>query len=994
MLGGAHTRAMSDALRALAGLASAEQFGRHVDALQDERERLRQALALPDLAAAQRRALAVACTSDVEIISRAVNWQAEPELRTAARIVQQLGAKTVSERAGRMLDWLSLSAEHRREHWYQWCGEFLTASGDLRSPGGFISKKVTEAHPHLAQVFLAEGERVRDVLDSCRALAMANISSALMTLAAPVLRDYADYKEATGWVDYGDLIARTSDLLRDPGAAWVLYKLDGGLDHLLLDEVQDTAPEQWEIAHALCAEFFAGVGARDAYRTVFAVGDRKQSIYAFQGADVDSFNASRDLLKQRVQATGQVFRETPLDVSFRSTQPVLSVVDAVFSDPVAAAGVVEPGDTLKHHADRADHAGAVELWPLTPLPDVPETEPWAVPDANHSQPTAPQHLADTLADWIAAQTAGDVMLESRGRVLTPGDVLVLVRRRNDFARALVRALKERNVPVAGLDRLMLTEQAAVQDLLALADALLLPQDDLTFAGLLTSPLGGLSDDDLIALAVNRRGYLFETLRERAHENPRWQSAWDFFATLLTRVDYVSPYALFAAALGPLSGRARLYARLGPEAAEPVDELLNAAVSYAQLHPPSLQGFLHWLRRSGAEVKREQEADANQVRVMTVHGAKGLQAPLVIIPDTTAIPPNEGSIIWAEDPQTRAPVPLFSPRKEFRCVAAQRIRDDLSRRRMEEHNRLLYVALTRAEDRAVVCGWQTRRGLPDGCWYNLVARGFDLLATEREPFAAWDGEVRRVSSAQRAAVEVPSGGVQGAQLSPPRWLGRAPEWRSTPPAAEPARPARLAPSRPDGVDLGAVPAAASPLAERIGARDRFLRGSLLHTVLQYLPDLPEAERQNAARRWLDRPGRDLPPGACEEMVAEAMAILHHPQLAPVFGPGSRAEVPLTGVIGTQVVGGLVDRLVVLPDRVLIADFKTNRLAPERVADTPVMYLRQMAAYRAVLRQIFPDRPVSCAVVWTRAARVAMLPDELLDAHVPVAGTQASHAHAAH
>ena len=202
------------------------------------------------------------------------------------------------------------------------------------------------------------------------------------------------------------------------------------------------------------------------------------------------------------------------------------------------------------------------------------------------------------------------------------------------------------MPVAGLDRLMLTEQPAVQDLMALADALLLPQDDLTFACLLTSPLGGLSDDSLADLAIGRNGPLWETLRARAEERPDWQAAWAFFAALLARVDYVSPHALFAEALGPLGGRARLFARLGPEAAEPVDELLNAALAYGRMHPLSLQGFLHWLRRSGAEVKREAEGAGSLVRVMTVHGAKGLQAPLVILPDTTSLPPDEGSILWA------------------------------------------------------------------------------------------------------------------------------------------------------------------------------------------------------------------------------------------------------------------------------------------------------------------------------------------------------------
>ena len=778
MLAQAHTEARQNALRLLAGLASADQFGRHVDALQTDRQRLAAALNLPDLAAAQRRALGIVGSREADIIAAGINWQEERDLREAARIVQQHGAKACAERAGRILDWLGLDSDTRaeKENWAQWCTEFLTGKGEARALSGFVSKAVTDRHPDLARIFLAECERIREIRDSCRALAMAELSAALLVLAVPVLHAYATHKQDSGLVDYDDLIGRTSELMRDPGAAWVLYKLDGGLDHLLLDEVQDTAPAQWQIAHALTAEFFDGAGAReDQHRTVFAVGDRKQSIYSFQGADADEFDRSRDGLERRVLAAGEIFRRTPLDVSFRSTRPVLDLVDAVFADPDAARGVVEQGETLKHHADRTHDAGAVELWPLAPVPDATELQPWEVAEANQNHLSAPQYLADALADWIRAQTAGDVMLESRGRPLHAGDVLVLVRRRNDFARALVRALKTRGVPVAGLDRLVLTEQAPVQDLMALADALLLPQDDLNFACLLTSPLGGLDDTDLMSLAMDRPGPLFESLRARAHEHAHWQRAWDFFTTLLPRVDYVSPYALFSEALGPLGGRARLFARLGPEAAEPVDELLNAALAYARLHPPSLQGFLHWLRRSGAEVKREAEAAGNQVRVMTVHGAKGLQAPLVVIPDTTAIPPDDGAILWAEDPQTRIAVPLFSPRKEFRCIAAQRIRDRLTDRRMEEHNRLLYVALTRAEDRLVVCGWQTRRGLPDHCWYNLVARGFARLGAEKGEFAAWEGKLLRVSSEQgREEAKAEKGanekGEIGEERTPPPLVG--------------------------------------------------------------------------------------------------------------------------------------------------------------------------------------------------------------------------------
>ena len=439
-------------------------------------------------------------------------------------------------------------------------------------------------------------------------------------------------------------------------------------------------------------------------------------------------------------------------------------------------------------------------------------------------------------------------------------MLVLVRRRDEFARALVRALKIRGVPVAGLDRMVLTDQPAVQDLMALADALLLPADDLTFACLLTSPLGGLTDDDLIALAIDRPGSLWDALRDRADERPAWRRAADFFAQLLARVDYVSPYALLAEALGPLGGRARLFARLGPEAAEPVDELLNAALTYAGRHPPSLQGFLHWLRRSGAEVKREAEAAGNLVRIMTVHGAKGLQAPLVILPDTTALPTDDGTIVWAHDAVTGACRAALGAAQGIPLRRVRPLRAAGRQRQMEEHNRLLYVALTRAEDRLLVCGWQNRR-LKDECWYSLVQRGFEAAGAEREPFGPWEGEMLRLRAPQTVAAE------SAAALAPadhagdlPAWIGAGAGVAPAPPPPEPARPTPLAPSRPEGVELGAVPAAESPLADRDAGGNRFRRGQLIHSLLQHLPVLCRKERDGTRRcDSSTSPGRGLPAG---------------------------------------------------------------------------------------------------------------------------------------
>ncbi len=990
MLGRARGTPLEAALGKIAGLVTAEKFGALAAALAEDRERLARALALGDgLAQAQRRALGITAREAAEIRAAAVTWPESQALRDAARRVAEGGSPGCRERALRVLDWLAQEPARRGERWDDWAGQFLTAAGAPRAESHLVGKKLAQDCPDLMPAYLAEAERIVRVQDECRALEMASVSAALVALAGPVIAGYASRKEAGGQVDFEDLIGRTSSLLVDPGAAWVLYKLDGGLDHLLLDEVQDTAPPQWRIAHALTAEFFAGEGreAGAAPRTVFAVGDRKQSIFSFQGADIRTFDEARARLGRRVRDAGERWLDTTLDVSFRSTAPVLALVDRVFADPQAACGVVQPGQTLSHFADRADHAGTVELWPLAPAPAVADSPPWSIPEQNRSRSSAVNLLADTLADWIGEQTAGATLIESRGRPLAPGDVMVLVRRRGDFPRALVRALKLRGVPVAGLDRLILTEQPAVRDLIALAETLLLPEDDLSLACVLTSPLGGLGDDSLMTLAVGRDSRpLWDTLRARRSERPEWDEAAAFITKLLGRVDYASPHGLLAEALGPLGGRARLYARLGPEAAEPIDELLQAAIAYGRNHPPSLQGFLDWLAATGTEVKREPEGAGNAVRIITVHGAKGLQAPLVILPDTTSLPKEDDPLLWAPDPETGVEVPLWAPRKELKCEAAERIREAALARKAEEYNRLLYVALTRAEDRLVVCGWQPGRGdTPEASWYARVQAGFAGLDAAASPFKDW-GERLLYETPQRAAPDQTRPRQESEAALLPAWVGSAPGWRPRAVPAEPSRPEPLAPSRPDGALLGPVPPAASPIAERAVAAARFRRGQVVHALLQHLPAVAPAGREEAARAWLAQPGQALKAGDAETIAREVLAILDHPALAPLFGPGSRAEVPLTGYVDGVVIGGMVDRLAVLPDRVLIADYKTSRDPPASLDRIPVLYLRQMAAYRGVLRGVFPTRPVLCALVWTGPARITLLPDGLLDLHAPGTAAQ--------
>jgi len=974
------------ALTFLAATTDADTFAALVETISADGPRWERFLRLgvEQQGSALRRALGITATSLPDLLTAAAGGiPDETALRAALQTTAAQGSPSVAARATALLAWLEKDIPARTACWAEWHRLFVTAEGLPLALSSLLNKNLLRAAPALAAPIEAAQRHALEIADQRAALALAEATLALLTLAGPMRADYAARKEAGGYLDYHDLISRTLALLDAERVGWVLYKLDGGIDHLLIDEAQDTAPAQWRIARALSAEFFAGAGARGARRTVFAVGDVKQSIYSFQGAAPAELRPARDAWRRAVEAAGATWRDVPLDVSFRAAAPILDLVDAVFADPQAAHGVVEPGERLSHQAARRGAAGRVELWPLLRAPEAPAEAPsWSLPDSNRGQSTARQRLAERLAGWIAATVRGGEVLASRGRAVQAGDVLVLVRRRDAFSAALVRALKAADVRVAGLDRLSLTEPPAVADLLTLCDVLLLPEDELSLAALLTSPLGGLSDDSLMALALERREGLWETLRARAAERAEWQDAADFLQRLRARVDFTTPFALLTEALGRLGGRARLYARLGPEAAEPVDELLAAARSYGETHPPSLQGFVQWVRSSGAEIKREAEAAGNAVRVMTVHGAKGLQAPLVILPDTTGLPPSERApLLWAEDP-AGGEVPLWAPRKDMRSAAFSRLLAARGERQREEHNRLLYVALTRAEDWLVVCGAEGGKAPPETCWYRLVERGMARCDAARdEACLAIDtsGErlARVLSSPQSAPLEAMPAREVVSDVPLPPWAGRAPDWRPAPLPAEPALPTPLAPSRPEGAEDGPVPPAASPLGarERAGAAAR-QRGQILHALLQHLPDIPPSRQASAAAAFLARSG--LTAARAAALAEEALALLRDPELAPLFGPQGRAEVPITGVIGGRVVGGMIDRLAVLPDRVLIADYKTSAAVPRHAAATPVLYLRQMAAYRAVLRAIHGDRPVLCALVWTASCRVDFLPASLLDA----------------
>ncbi|MGZ5938476.1 MAG: double-strand break repair helicase AddA [Rhizomicrobium sp.] len=836
---------------------------------------------------------------------------------------------------------------------------FLTGKGEPRKT--LATKKLIDASPALFAQLTALAERFLNAETRRRAAYAAGLAEAALTIADAVRREYATAKRNRGALDYDDLIIETLKLLKQSdAAAWVLHKLDGGLDHILIDEAQDTSPEQWEIVRKLTEEFFAGEGSeRAAVRTVFAVGDEKQSIFSFQGADPRQFDVNRRFFIERASAAGRMFADEPLTTSRRSAPEVLSFVDTVFEPLAARGGLTSDGADVRHTALRDTAKGRVELWPtLKPSKD-PEPDYWHPIDVQSEASPVVQlaiQLARQIEQWI-----GKVKLPGHDDAIKAGDIMILLPRREPFGTEIIRQLKERRVPVAGADRIRLTEQIAIMDLIALGRFVLLPEDDYNLAALLRSPLCAIGEEELFALSYQRKGTLWSALRQRRDETPALAAVQAFLSEMFDRADFAPPFEFYSHALIVHGQRLRLLQRLGHEAGDAIDEFLSLSFAYESANTPSLEGFLHWVERGGAEIKRDMERGRDEVRVMTVHGAKGLEADIVILPDTAAIPEaitNKGHLLYTDDgvlfPMSEAEAPETV--KAAKAEAQARV--------MEEHRRLLYVALTRAKDRLYVCGFEGKNGVRPGSWYALARDAAEKIGID---LVRGDATIKVLGEATDEAAAPARAGTAKA-VEKPDWLGK--EGPRDAPSPRLIRPFDAA-----GVE---EPPVFSPLE----SNKRFRRGLLVHTLLARLPEIAPAGRFALAQKYLHTQKLDEKEAA--SLIAEILAVLDDPVFAPAFTPQSRAEVAIVADLpelgaGARV-NGRIDRLAETPDEVLIVDFKTNRPPPSSESDVPTLYATQMALYRAAAVKIFPGRRIVCGLVWTDGPTLMKLSNDLLDAEL--------------
>ncbi len=808
-------------------------------------------------------------------------------------------------------------------------------------------------HAWLGQLFDGETTRLLEITQRLNARARMDDSQAALLLGQAMAGAYAAAKHRASVLDFDDLIESALGLLADgPAAAWVLYKLDGGIDHILIDEGQDTSPSQWALLAPLREEFFAGESARGtAQRTVFAVGDPKQSIYSFQGADPAGFLAQAQALSAQAYAAEKPFIAPTLAMSFRSCPQVLTLVDAVFADQPLGGDLPGSLDRVSHTAWRAQHTGLVQLWPAAPRPENAAPRAWEAPLDQEQEDAAPAVLGRAIAQavqaWIEARDG--VWENGALRPVHAGDVLILVKKRGPVFQAVLRALKRAGLPVAGADRISLREELAVQDLLACMRVALDGNDDLALACVLKGPLVGLVDDDHEVFTLAHGRAKSESLLERlrAAKEPRWQEAAAFVEGLIAHrganpFDFLVRLLETADARGR-SGWQRMMARLGEEARDPLEELLAKALAAPALGQSHLWAFLTATSADAGTIKREGEETGRAVRVMTVHGAKGLEAPVVFLADSAA-PAESGpheNLFWDQ----AGPILAAAANKDD--LATELSRQSRKDAQAAEHLRLLYVALTRAQDRLIVCG---------------AARGAGAGSVDP---TSWHALVQRAIERIGQPVETPLGGGYqlGERLAAP--ASHDPSVQAPAPAPAwllcPAPPSRAAPLRAARTGP-ALPASATGV-------QRFARGKLIHGLLQRLPDIAPARRASVGESWLARQGCLGEPALA--LLQEALDVLAHPDCAPAFGRGSRAEQP---VIGAHV-RGIIDRVLIAPEQIWVVDFKTDRPAPQRLEQVDARYLAQLAAYQRALGQAFPKRGIRAALIWTEEPRVMPVPELL-------------------
>jgi ATP-dependent helicase/nuclease subunit A len=855
--------------------------------------------------------------------------------------------------------WFSKPFSEKIEEFEEYKTLFLTLKNEPRKK--IVSSAFLKNHPSFEELLHHEIDLLISLTERYHHAIIAEATHAFLHFVHHALGYYETLKNKDALLDYDDLIHKTATLFQqEENAPWVLYKLDGGIQHILVDEAQDTNEDQWRVIAAIASEFFSTEPDPDRLRTLFVVGDMKQSIYSFQGASPFAFQAVKSLFSSSAEAAKHVFKNVTLSTSFRSTQPILTLVDDVFQkNPTLSP----PGLDLAyvpHESHRKNQGGRVEVWPLARPPEKEEREAWALPNRQTYTTSARKEVAQRIASTIQSWLQEGRRIESKNRLVRPRDIMILVRRRDQFVEELVRALKNKSIPVTGIDRLVLMDHIAIMDLLVLGDFLLLPEDDLALATLLKTPLIGLSEEDLFDLAAYRKGRsLWHVLKQEQSSKPAYQMAFDYLTDLLNRVDFYSPFELYHHVLHILPGQKKMVERLGSDIEDALEEFLNLCLAFEKERGGPLQTFLSWVRKENIEIKRNlEQSTEDKVRIMTVHGSKGLQAPIVFLPDTTQVPTSHTTLFWDRS-IGHQPLLIWCPKSRFKTDYVKSLHPQYDEQ--AEYYRLLYVALTRAEDELYVCGWENQKTAPVPSWYDAVLSAAKDLGA---PHAfCFDGKTEEEGILLYQKAEEISSFVEEEKdkektFPLPSWIEKNAKTESSLSILYPSQ-------------QGEISNTSTGSHSQLSVRER---GVLLHKALEWLIKDPGIERDHIIKNLL---AKHVAPEEAEKLLTILRATTGLLDKRDYFKKGTiLTEVPFQSFNQKEnaIVKGAIDFLWIddIIKEIHIIDYKTGAFDATYETKPPEAYANQMKLYHQAISTIYPNYKIRPFLLWTESSHLLECP----------------------
>lgn len=877
-------------------------------------------------------------------------------LKRAVEIIISKGTKTDIERATNISNWLNMDLKLRIANFELYSKSYINKDGTLSKT--LLTGKLKTAHMDIYQLLLDEQARVTSLLNDCKSSIIAKASSDLLLIVREIFNQYSKDKYKEAKLDYNDLTYLTLKLLNNSDmSGWVLYKLDGNIEHLMIDEAQDTSPEQWDIIMALCQDFFAGESTNE-HKTLFIVGDEKQSIYRFQGADPDCFVDIKSKVKTSFLAANKDWRDIFLQTSYRSTDAVLKLVDKIFADNFMAKSISKIEGVITHQLFRANAMGKAEIWPLVIKEQEEDSiQNWQLPIEQSNKQDTYQALAEKITDQIAKWLGEGRILQAKNRKVQPGDILILVRRRNILVDYLQKSLKRKGIPVSGADRLVLNDHLAIKDLIGFAEFTLLPDDDLNFANILKSPLINLSEEDLFNIAYDRGDKsLWENFCLLAKDNKHYQKKYRWLHNLLRKAKRIRPFEFFHYLLFAKKGKIKFLQRLGNEAADPIEELLSCALDFEADLEISLQIFVAWFKSGDTVIKRDQDLAGDVVRIMTIHGAKGLQAPIVILPDTMQIPVNQDNILWSND---KIALPIWNIRSALENDFCKNLKLTLRQKDYEEYLRLFYVALTRAEDEIYICGAINTKEATERSWYSIASGALKIIGKLEDQNYVFKTD---------GFIEEYRGYIDNERNILPAFdLSFIVEYKNKLiNEAKFISPSLLTP--PKNIKVNDDEARQEYLARE--------KGVAIHKILEY------AKGNNLSNLVANIDGilfkllPNIDKNVLLDLKNNILQIFSLEEFKFLFTDNAQTEVPIIGKISKNIISGCIDRLVFEKDVIYLIDYKSDVNCPINQTLVPRKYLGQLQLYKQLLQKIYPQMKIILYILWTHRPYLMYISDELI------------------